>query len=92
MVKEPNLHAEINSRLVTLTSTHRSVDKNAKKNTMPILLHRQCESIFNLFYLLVLAQCVQQLKNRFNPNPVVIKKRIEGLIERDYLARSPEDR
>ena len=37
-------------------------------------------------------QCVQQLKNRFNPNPVVIKKRIESLIERDYLARSPEDR
>ena len=38
------------------------------------------------------AQCVQQLKNRFSPNPVIIKKRIESLIERDYLARSPEDR
>lgn len=37
-------------------------------------------------------QCVQQLKNRFNPNPVIIKKRIESLIERDYLARAPEDR
>jgi len=42
--------------------------------------------------LLLPPQCVQQLKNRFNPNPVVIKKRIESLIERDYLARSPEDR
>ena len=38
------------------------------------------------------TQCVQQLKNRFSPNPVIIKKRIESLIERDYLARSPEDR
>lgn len=37
-------------------------------------------------------QCVQQLRNRFNPNPVIIKKRIESLIERDYLARAPEDR
>ena len=35
---------------------------------------------------------MQQLKNRFGPNPIVIKKRIENLIERDYLARSPEDR
>jgi cullin 3 len=26
------------------------------------------------------------------PNPVIIKKRIEGLIEREYLARSQEDR
>lgn len=26
------------------------------------------------------------------PPPVIIKKRIEGLIEREYLARTPEDR
>lgn len=26
------------------------------------------------------------------PSPQVIKKRIEGLIEREYLARTPEDR
>ena len=46
-----------------------------------------------LKYGIILAiQCVQQLKNRFSPNPIIIKKRIESLIERDYLARSPEDR
>ena len=46
-----------------------------------------------LNYGIILAiQCVQQLKNRFSPNPIIIKKRIESLIERDYLARSPEDR
>ena len=37
-------------------------------------------------------QCMEQLKARFLPSPMVIKKRIEGLIERDYLARAPEDR
>ena len=26
------------------------------------------------------------------PSPQVIKKRIEGLIEREYLGRTPEDR
>lgn len=37
-------------------------------------------------------QVTQQLRSRFLPSPVVIKKRIEGLIEREYLARTPEDR
>lgn len=41
---------------------------------------------------LVSSQVTQQLRARFLPSPVVIKKRIEGLIEREYLARTPEDR
>lgn len=40
----------------------------------------------------LVAEVTEQLKVRFLPSPVVIKKRIEGLIERDYLARTPEDR
>lgn len=32
-----------------------------------------------------------QLKHRFMPNPQLIKKRIESLIERDYLARDKDD-
>lgn len=45
-----------------------------------------------LFFLCVFVQVTQQLRARFLPSPVVIKKRIEGLIEREYLARTPEDR
>lgn len=37
-------------------------------------------------------QVTEQLKSRFMPSPVIIKKRIEGLIDREYLARTPEDR
>ncbi|XP_065889217.1 cullin-3-like isoform X2 [Dysidea avara] len=40
----------------------------------------------------LVAECMEQLKARFLPSPMIIKKRIEGLIERDYLARAPEDR
>ena len=39
-----------------------------------------------------ILKVTEQLKARFLPSPVVIKKRIEGLIEREYLARTPEDR
>eukprot|EP00914_Ancora_sagittata_P003971 GHVO01008697.1.p1 GENE.GHVO01008697.1~~GHVO01008697.1.p1 ORF type:complete len:170 (+),score=25.70 GHVO01008697.1:2-511(+) len=40
----------------------------------------------------LVAEVTEQLKARFLPSPVVIKKRIEGLIERDYLARTADDR
>lgn len=45
-----------------------------------------------LLFFCVFVQVTQQLRARFLPSPVVIKKRIEGLIEREYLARTPEDR
>ncbi|KAI1285963.1 Cullin-3 [Halotydeus destructor] len=40
----------------------------------------------------LVAEVTEQLKPRFLPSPVVIKKRIEGLIEREYLARTTDDR
>lgn len=40
----------------------------------------------------LVAEVTEQLKSRFTANPVLIKKRIEGLIDREYLARSPHDR
>lgn len=40
----------------------------------------------------LVTECIDQLKSRFPPNAIVIKRRIESLIERDYLARAPDDR
>lgn len=37
-------------------------------------------------------QVTQQLSSRFIPLPAVIKKRIESLIERDFLERDAADR
>jgi len=40
----------------------------------------------------IVAEVTQQLASRFNPAPAAIKKRIETLLERDYLSRDEDDR
>ena len=41
---------------------------------------------------LLVAQVVEQLSVRFQPDVMTVKKRIEELIERDYLERDESDR
>uniref|UniRef100_A0A6G1S2S2 Cullin-3 n=1 Tax=Aceria tosichella TaxID=561515 RepID=A0A6G1S2S2_9ACAR len=40
----------------------------------------------------LVTEVTEQLRTRFMPSPVIIKKRIEALIEREYLARTDMDR
>ena len=36
-------------------------------------------------HLTLVNETTRQMSNRFMPNPVLIKKRIESLIEREYV-------
>ena len=40
----------------------------------------------------LITEATKILQSKFCPDPLVIKKRIEGLIEREYLERDKEDR
>ena len=40
----------------------------------------------------LIAECTKILSNKFQPDPLAIKKRIEGLIEREYIERDEADR
>lgn len=40
----------------------------------------------------IVTEVTRQLAPRFLPNPTVIKKRIESLLEREFLERDPTDR
>lgn len=39
----------------------------------------------------LVKEVVTQLSPRFQAQPQLIKKRIQGLIDREFLARSPND-
>ena len=45
-----------------------------------------------LHYAELIAEVTQQLSARFIPQPTQLKKRIESLIEREYLERIDSDR
>lgn len=40
----------------------------------------------------LLTETTKILSQKFNPDPVMIKKRIESLIDREYLERDADDR
>lgn len=71
--------------------TRNKVDED-RKHEIEAAIVRIMKARKKLQHNVLVAEVTEQLKARFLPSPVVIKKRIEGLIERDYLARTPEDR
>ncbi|CAD7079622.1 unnamed protein product [Hermetia illucens] len=71
--------------------TRGKVDED-RKHEIEAAIVRIMKSRKRMTHNLLVSDVTSQLKSRFLPSPVFIKKRIEGLIEREYLARTPEDR
>eukprot|EP00794_Sanderia_malayensis_P011098 gene11098-12267_t len=71
--------------------TRQKVDED-RKHEIEAAIVRIMKARKRLAHNSLVTEVIDQLKSRFVPNPIVIKKRIESLIEREYLARSNEDR
>ncbi|KAK7089946.1 cullin-3-like [Littorina saxatilis] len=71
--------------------TRNKVDED-RKHEIEAAIVRIMKARKKLQHNVLVTEVTEMLKPRFLPSPVVIKKRIEGLIEREYLARSQEDR
>ncbi|GIY42772.1 cullin-3 [Caerostris extrusa] len=71
--------------------TRSKVDED-RKHEIEAAIVRIMKARKRMGHTILVAEVTEQLKSRFYPSPVVIKKRIEGLIEREYLARTAEDR
>ncbi|CAM0137429.1 unnamed protein product [Umbelopsis sp. WA50703] len=72
-------------------STHEKVDK-LRKHQIEAAIVRIMKDRKTMDHNLLIAEVVKQLSNRFNPSPQMIKKRIEELIDREYLERNAGDR
>ncbi|XP_043265241.1 cullin-3-A isoform X3 [Colletes gigas] len=71
--------------------TRNKVDED-RKHEIEAAIVRIMKDRKRMPHNVLVTEVTEQLRGRFLPSPVIIKKRIEGLIEREYLARTPEDR
>jgi len=71
--------------------TRSKVDED-RKHEIEAAIVRIMKARKKMQHNVLITECTEQLKSRFLPSPVVIKKRIESLIEREYIARTAEDR
>ena len=71
--------------------TKRKVDED-RKHEIEACVVRIMKSRKQLNHNQLVSEVVEQLNKRFQPSPAIIKKRIENLIEREYIKRSDNDR
>jgi len=71
--------------------TRQKVDED-RKHQIEAAVVRIMKSRKQMEHSNLISEVTKQLSSRFMPNPMIIKKRIESLIEREYLERSKTDR
>ena len=73
------------------SETRQKVDEE-RKAQIDACIVRIMKSRKKMDHSLLISEVVRLLSSRFVPNPTVIKRRIESLIEREFMERSKTDR
>ena len=97
--KYNNNRARVNIPTLNIKSSQpEKVDKNMeaiyrlRRNNIDAAIVRIMKARKTIKHPDLVTEVVKQLRGRFTPKPVVIKKRIANLIERDFLERDENDR
>ena len=90
------LKVTIPSMRYSVNNKRRDEEENAiqkqRKNQMDAAIVRIMKTRKTLRHNRLVAEVMQQLQARFKPKPQMIKKRIEALIEQEYMERDPDNR
>jgi len=73
------------------SETRQKVDED-RKHQIEAAIVRIMKARKTMEHSNLISEVTKQLSSRFMPNPMLVKKRIESLIEREYLERSKADR
>ncbi|KYQ93604.1 cullin C [Tieghemostelium lacteum] len=76
---------------VEASETRQKVDED-RKHQIEASIVRVMKARKTMEHSNLVSEVMKQLQSRFIPNPIIVKKRIESLIEREYLERSKQDR
>ena len=65
--------------------------EEARKHQIEAAIVRIMKARQTMEHSRLVAEVISQLSSHFTPSPIMIKKRIEGLIEREYMDRDRQD-
>jgi len=89
-IKVPVMHSKL-KKDAEATDLQLKVEDD-RKHMIEATIVKVMKSRRRMTHVDLITESSKILSNKFNPDPLVIKKRIECLIEREYLERCKEDR
>ena len=89
-IKVPLAHAK-ESKQAEKTEVAEKVDED-RKHMVEAIIVKVMKTRRKIEHNALIAEATKILSQKFNPDPTMIKKRIESLIDREYMERDQEDR
>ena len=89
-IKVPVMHSKVQKNQEQAEISQKVEDD--RKHIVDATIVKVMKSRKTIDHNSLIGECTKILSIKFTPDPQVIKKRIEGLIEREYMERDKDDR